>query len=155
MLGFNDYFCEDARGFAGGIWVLWNQNVVDIRILASDRQYVRFSWKFGSSSGLCTAIYGSPNPTIRRELWSRLRELSVDAKSPWTLICDFNTLLHPNEIRGSTSNRSVVNNDFVTCMSDCALIDLGFSGPNYTWFRGFLSERLDRAVCNPLWRTVF
>jgi len=41
-----------------------------------------------------------------------------------------------------------------------AMLDLGFSGPSYTWVRGLnptieKSARLDKALCSSIWRTTF
>lgn len=44
---------------------------------------------------------------------------------------------------------------FLSCVSDCSLVDIGFSGPNYTWFRGLICECLDRTLCNSEWKINF
>src|SRR5436190_2361817 len=44
---------------------------------------------------------------------------------------------------------------FGNWMQSSGLLDVGFFGPKYTWKRGTLSERLDRAICNPQWRIKF
>ncbi|XP_028058205.1 uncharacterized protein LOC114262062 [Camellia sinensis] len=45
-------------------------------------------------------------------------------------------------------------------MDECHLTDLGFSGPKFTWTNGRhglanIKERLDRALCNDQWHTLF
>lgn len=67
-LGFKDLYCEDARGFSGGIWLLWNGQDIGIQILSSDKQHIHFCWSLNKDSGLCTAVYGSPNPIARCDL---------------------------------------------------------------------------------------
>ncbi|KAK1684730.1 hypothetical protein QYE76_045578 [Lolium multiflorum] len=44
---------------------------------------------------------------------------------------------------------------FQDCLSDCGLEDLGHVGDIYTWRRGGLRERLDRAVANAAWNSLF
>lgn len=48
---------------------------------------------------------------------------------------------------------------FARWIDDCELIDLGFSGPKFTWSRGYglrkISIRLDRALANASWRSLF
>lgn len=49
---------------------------------------------------------------------------------------------------------------FNEMLTYCSLIDLGFSGPRFTWsnlrnFPDLVQERLDRAVANPDWKTLF
>ena len=38
---------------------------------------------------------------------------------------------------------------------DCNLEDLGYVGERFTWRRGRMRERLDRAVFNPEWAPRF
>ncbi|VAH93158.1 hypothetical protein VPH35_066451 [Triticum aestivum] len=38
---------------------------------------------------------------------------------------------------------------------DCGLDDLGYTGDLFTWRRGEICERLDRAVCNLAWENKF
>lgn len=57
--------------------------------------------------------------------------------------------------RGGSNSKSYGNRDFNSFMSDTALVDMGFVGPNFTWFRGTISERLDRGLCNIQWRLTF
>ncbi|RYQ84862.1 hypothetical protein Ahy_B10g104360 [Arachis hypogaea] len=45
--------------------------------------------------------------------------------------------------------------DFQACTSDCGLVDLGFVGWLFTWRRGNLVERLDRALSNMDWHIKF
>ncbi|XP_031374122.1 uncharacterized protein LOC116188792 [Punica granatum] len=51
---------------------------------------------------------------------------------------------------------------FRDTLEDCSLMDLGSSGPHFTWrgqeFTGYeqvVFKRLDRAVCNASWRSAF
>ena len=45
-------------------------------------------------------------------------------------------------------------------LDDCGLMDLGYRGPKFTWFRrngeeAGIFERLDRGVANPAWINTF
>lgn len=49
---------------------------------------------------------------------------------------------------------------YLDCMMDCNLMDLGFVGSKFIWFRnrvtdGLMMERLDRAWCNTAPQTLF
>ena len=45
--------------------------------------------------------------------------------------------------------------EFRECLMDCGLEDLGYNGDMFTWRRGEIRERLDRAVCNLAWANKF
>ncbi|KAH9661422.1 reverse transcriptase domain-containing protein [Citrus sinensis] len=104
----------ETVGFSGGIWILW-KDFITVEVALNHRQFVHF--KIVSSNGLeswVTAVYASPIPTVRRELWYHLASIASQMSNPW-------------------------------------MLDLNFSGPRFTWSRGNLSKRLDRAVCNDGW----
>ncbi|XP_042006110.1 uncharacterized protein LOC121754885 [Salvia splendens] len=45
--------------------------------------------------------------------------------------------------------------DFADAIADCQLFDSGFDGPNFTWTRNGVWERLDRVLLGEHWTTVF
>jgi hypothetical protein len=50
--------------------------------------------------------------------------------------------------------------EFRNCLNACNMIDLGFSGPKYSWsnchdMNSLIMERLDRVLANPDWRILF
>jgi hypothetical protein len=45
-------------------------------------------------------------------------------------------------------------NAFYDALMDCRLEDLDFSGDKFTWKRGHIRERLDRAVATGSWSTM-
>src|SRR3954462_12553179 len=40
------------------------------------------------------------------------------------------------------------------CLDDCGMHEIMFVGDEFTWSRGEIKERLDRAVCNDNWATL-
>jgi hypothetical protein len=52
-------------------------------------------------------------------------------------------------------------NKFRLALEDCGLMDLGYKGDTFTWRNHsqrkekYIRERLDRAVANTAWRSVF
>ncbi|KAH1081557.1 hypothetical protein J1N35_021318 [Gossypium stocksii] len=68
----------------------------------------------------------------------------------WTVIGDFNAIISHSEksVDVSKGKRCPFFGDFV---DSSELHDLGFSGPPFTWHRGTLFERLDRALENEAW----
>ncbi|XP_059281014.1 uncharacterized protein LOC132034649 [Lycium ferocissimum] len=80
-----------------------------------------------------TAIYAKCTPGERMELWSSLDILNRDIKLPWCIGGDFNVILHPEEKIGGLPHRNAESYDFSECMDSCGIVDIGYSGSNYTW----------------------
>src|ERR1044072_4636459 len=39
-LGFDAFHVEEAVGFSGGIWILWDSSIMGIQVMVSHRQFV-------------------------------------------------------------------------------------------------------------------
>ncbi|KAJ9180773.1 hypothetical protein P3X46_008981 [Hevea brasiliensis] len=134
-LGFSHSHCIKAMGFSGGIWLLWNDSWRVVPIFNHD-QYVHVSVFMGSALLMdCSFIYASPVPNKRWLLW-----VSMSAK--WVQLGDFNAIVSKDKRSGGSFH-------------DFNLLDLGFKGLKFTWKRGKLQERLDKALCNSKWRLSF
>lgn len=82
---------------------------------------------------------------------------SLIQDSPWVSIGDYNAVVS-NEETTSVGNRKCQR--FMDWIFQEGLIDLGFSGPNFTWMRGqeestFRRAHLDHALANVAWREIF
>ncbi|KAF7842625.1 hypothetical protein G2W53_004923 [Senna tora] len=75
-----------------------------------------------------TAIYGSPQANLRKNLWDELREIASVTNGAWFLAGDFNAYLSPNDKQGR---------------------------PKFTWGRQEVKERLDWAFTNQEGRVLF
>lgn len=89
---------------------------------------------------------------MRQSLWDEIRSINLNISRPWCAIGDFNAILRLTEKEGGRldENESLVR-DFQSCLLDCGMDDMGFKGNPFTWHRGELKERLDRAVSNIQW----
>ena len=59
--------------------------------------------------------------------------------------------------RGVNINRSLA---FKDCLDKCSMVDMGFSGPRYTWtnkrdINNLIIERIDRFFMNPDWYVMY
>ena len=82
-----------------------------MEVLINHRQFIHFkicmnkvfvSW--------VTAVYASPNPMLRRQMWSHMENLAPSIQGPWLLGGDFNSILYAYEKqRGVARNSGVCN----------------------------------------------
>ena len=154
-LSFDGAAHADTVGYAGGIWVLQNTEVMDVPILASIEQEIPAAIKVHSSnlSWLITVIYASLRYRERHILWDNLNQVATLHNLPWLVLGDFNEILSSeNKLGGRPINihRAMV---FQQCLNSCNLLDLGFQGPKFTWvnkrdFPALIQERIDHCFAN-------
>ncbi|KAI9119975.1 hypothetical protein K1719_008944 [Acacia pycnantha] len=101
------------------------------------------------------SVQPCPQPQFRKFLWHDLDQLASNISSPWLLAGDFNDILHQDERKGGSVHRARGCCFFNKFLHSNGLVDLEFSGLRFTWRRGSLLMRLDRAICNPLWLQLF
>lgn len=160
-LGYSGHTRVDANGFSGGIWIFWKPELVTVEPIIKHNQHITMDiTRTGATPWYFTAVYASPDPTKRRELWNELREFASTNNKPWLIAGDFNDTRFPSERNRSfseTDRRSARFNDWVDEMN---LIEIEFTGAAHTWARGLTPEtrqsgRLDRALCNGEWGLRF
>ncbi|KAA3461025.1 reverse transcriptase [Gossypium australe] len=102
-----------------------------------------------------TSVYRSPHRNLRKELWYGLSYIAKNINLSWLIARDFNTLLDEDE-KKCGSNRVVASCPaFQQVCSVCELKDLRFKCSKFTWNKGNIFERLDRALCNSRWELMF
>lgn len=153
--GFEFSHRVEAEGFAGGIWILWNRGFA-MEFVVNHKQYIHFKvTDFSGNWSWVTAVYASPNPSLQRKFWNELESIAKSIEGPWMLGGDFNSILHASEKKGGSPKSSGICRSFNNWFHDNRLIDLHFKGPCFTWSRGTLFKRLDRAICNDHWNSLF
>ncbi|XP_021768668.1 uncharacterized protein LOC110732977 [Chenopodium quinoa] len=158
--GYDGHSRVDALGFSGGIWVYWKSNRVNVSPSLKHNQHITMEIsRVGAMPWYFSAIYASPNPMKKKELWEELKNISMSHDKPWLIAGDFNDTRFPSERNKScheTNRRSLFNN----WVEDMDLLEVEFSGASHTWARGKSLEtrqsaRLDRALCNEQWALRF
>ncbi|XP_074298539.1 uncharacterized protein LOC141629436 [Silene latifolia] len=150
-----------AIGFSGGMWVYWNLEVVYVTPVTHHQQYITLEVaRQGELPWFFSAVYASPDPTNRRVLWSELEEFARANNRPWLLTRDFNETRSLSERHGGDYNMARRCAIFINWIENCELIKLAFLGSAHTWARGNSVEirqsaRLDRALCNGDWGSLF
>ncbi|KAH7867325.1 hypothetical protein Vadar_031984 [Vaccinium darrowii] len=161
-LGFTNFYIVDSVGFAGGIWLLWNEDNIICDVLHSIEQEIHACIQVSphTSPWLISAIYASPHFARRKFLWESLKIFSPHQSLPWLLLGDCNQVLTSEDKFGGNPVNSARANLFKDCLDTCGMLDLGFSGSRYTWSnlrttRGLIQERLDRCWSNAAWKFQF
>ncbi|KAF7823171.1 putative ribonuclease H protein At1g65750 family [Senna tora] len=153
--GFDQREIVEAVGYAGGIWCLWKNNGSRIRVVQRHNQFIHFHILDCSGSWFLTIVYGSPHFAQRGDLWNNLKSIGTAMVDPWCLVGDFNAFLFDFEKYGGSNSGSRPDRHFRDMVDVNSLVDLGYSGPGFTWKRGGVAARLDRALANTGWRNLF
>ncbi|XP_052291725.1 uncharacterized protein LOC127900602 [Citrus sinensis] len=153
--GFDQSHRVEAVGFAGGIWILW-QSYIEVKVMLNHRQFIHFKiCRNNTFMSWVTAVYASPNPMLRRQLWKHMDSIAMSIQGPWLIGEDFNSILYASEKQGGATRNSGVCGNFRQWFDGHRIFDLKFKGPRFTWSRGLLFKRLHRALCNSDWLIKF
>ncbi|KAL3533278.1 hypothetical protein ACH5RR_006799 [Cinchona calisaya] len=84
-LPFSKAVIVDARGFKGGLWMMWNQGEVQLDLVCKTDQAILAKIKVTPESPLWffSAIYASPDFEVRKGLWDELKLISTSLAIPW------------------------------------------------------------------------
>ena len=161
-LPFVGYITMETISYVGGLWVFWKKEEADIYLLAATEQEIHAAVKVCCSNftWFISAIYASPRLAKRRLVWSNLSEITKLHNHPWLMLGDFNEILSSEDKYGRNHinlNRAL---EFKDCLDNCNFLDLGFSGPKFTWtnkrpISSLILERLDGCFANPSWRMLY
>ncbi|KAL0005724.1 hypothetical protein SO802_013285 [Lithocarpus litseifolius] len=157
-LPFDGAIHTETVRFIGGLWLLWNSNLVEFVQLANTEQEIHMEVKVPATnlSWIFFAFYASPRSVERCILWENLIKVAEFHNKPWVIAGDFNEpLLGEDKFGGRPVNisRSLL---FKDCLDKCNMVDLGFSGPRYTWtnrreLNNLIQERMNRYFMNLSW----
>ncbi|KAK8583139.1 hypothetical protein V6N13_021851 [Hibiscus sabdariffa] len=148
-LGFPNSYRVEAIGFVGGIWLCWFDHI-HIDILSCHFQYIHCSVVTDQISCLATFVYASPRFNLRSTCCSLLSSIATTISEPWIVFGDFNATLS-TEDRNGCAQSSLPEPGFQNMVFDSGLSDLDYVGPDFTWYRGNCSVRLDRYFGNASW----
>ncbi|XP_028055196.1 uncharacterized protein LOC114259389 [Camellia sinensis] len=161
-LGFIASTIVDPIGRVGGIWIVWDTNQVNVRASSVNSQAIHATiHKEDYDKWVLAAVSASPNPVVREQLWDDLEAVAINMSKPWLVANDFNDYANQGERRSFNPRHNAVRNQkFLDRVNNCILIDLGSFCPKMTWTnnrQGLANtmERLDRAMSNSEWQTMF
>ncbi|XP_028801080.1 uncharacterized protein LOC114756308 [Neltuma alba] len=107
-----------------------------------------------------TYVYGAPRAEEKEEVWRKMRSIANGVQGTWLCMGDFNDLVSVYEKEGKWPADIRRMMSFQSMLSDCALLDLNYSGARFTWCNQILGEdhvkeRIDRVVGNVEFRGNF
>lgn len=161
-MGFSASTIIDPTGRAGGIWLIWDTDQVNVRASTVSNQFIQATiHEEDFEEWVLNAVYASPNPLSRETLWENLEDTASHMNKPWLVMGDFNDYAYQNERKSfSHSQNQNRTQRFRERINNCNLIDLGSVGPRFTWTNNRqgmanIMQRLDRALCNDQWQALF
>ncbi|KAJ1425943.1 Endonuclease/exonuclease/phosphatase superfamily [Sesbania bispinosa] len=115
----------------------------------------------------CRGVAASATASELRELCMSskptilfLMETKAQSETPWSLIGDFNVVLHPHEKDGLHPPNGASMQLFRNFLYEATLMDFEMKGSLFTWFsnprHGVVTrEKLDKVLVNASWRLQF
>ncbi|KAL8487063.1 hypothetical protein ACS0TY_023661 [Phlomoides rotata] len=154
--------CEGTnQSRSGGLCMLW-QNQLNVTLIDYSSNHISLKVVAGGSQNQwqITGVYGWPERIHRHRTFHLLRRVAPTNNTPWMCMGDFNETFWSWEKRGGTFHRTRQMEDFWETASTLGLQDMGFYGNKFTWSNGRagaenIMVRLDRALANPHWRSLF
>jgi len=140
--------------------LFWKKDF-DLQVISSSKNHIEALINRGKDNGWCfTGFYGEPATHLRSESWDLIHTLHRQYKVPWLCTGDFDELLKYHEKLGGCLRPYGQIQKFRKVLDECRLLDLGFVGNKFTWFKTYLNkgvvwERLDRAVSTAEWYELF
>jgi exonuclease III len=159
QLQFENKFIANSRNKGGGLCLLWKKEI-KLRVISFSPSHIDAivnenqsdTWRF-------TGFYRAPETHKREESWNLLQRLNAQMKVPWCCMGDFNELVRIEEKQGRHNRSDRQMQLFRDALDDCGFVDLGFTGPKFTWSNNrpgdMTWERLDRVVATSDWLLRF
>ena len=111
------------------IWLFHNLDW-DVEVVLNHEQVLHCKVKTPEclNTFLISIVYAKCSRRERGDLWDSLRDVSPQ-DGPWVVGGDFNSISNSSEGEGGAPPDLNAMNDFNSCILDCNLLDIGFSGP--------------------------
>ncbi|XP_019257668.1 PREDICTED: uncharacterized protein LOC109235874 [Nicotiana attenuata] len=97
------------------------------------------------------AVRGLNNVHDRKALWDIVRNIEKQAREPWLLMGDFNSIPGAEDRMQGRDVQHSETNDFREVVEECNLAELPTIGRSYIWTNSHVFSRIDRAFVNDKW----
>jgi exonuclease III len=123
-LGFKYSLLAEARGFSGGIWLMWNRTDIKIHLIKTDFHFLHVQVQEGNMEPWqLTVVYASPREHERSDTWHQIHHLSTTITSPWLVMGDFNEIASPDEKKGGVQADIRKCLHFNNWINECSLME--------------------------------
>nr|XP_016467319.1 PREDICTED: uncharacterized protein LOC107789954 [Nicotiana tabacum] len=150
-------FQHCISNYNGQIWYFWNINCDSI-FIAEDEQHITIKFEDGVNNhgSYISAVYAKCTSTERKDLWNSLEQDNLSIDGPLYIGGDFNVITNPDKKLGRRPYMVHRCLNFINCMDNCGVIDIGFSGSKFTWCNNRRPSKriwkiLDRIFINDTW----
>ncbi|KAJ8435872.1 LOW QUALITY PROTEIN: hypothetical protein Cgig2_028580 [Carnegiea gigantea] len=140
----------DARGRSGGLALLWLKDI-EVALLTQSSHHIDVeiggrddepSWRF-------TGLYEWPETQHKLKICEFLRDQKPRSTLSWLLGGDLSEILYHHKNSRGPPKPDYVLEEFQQTLAECALVDFGYAGSDYTWWnrrdgQASVEERLDR-----------
>lgn len=141
--------------------MLW-ANEISVKVLESNYYFIAAEVQLGPAAPkwLLFAIYGDCDDNDNEFIWNKLSGFVNSSGLPVCAVGDFNCITGAAEKTGGSTRLKSKNKKFRAFLQQTGLVDLGHSGPAYTWAnnqggRKLVLQRLDRGVATADWINTF
>lgn len=127
---------------------LWN--IMDID---DSGQQLTITFSYTQKNFKIALVCARCNQLDRLELWESIQFLSSQNNLPWIFGGDFNVILNEEKKLCRLPFTTIEAIDFINCINQSGLLELKFTGSNYTQWNGQIGneciiKRLDRILMN-------
>lgn len=134
--GFESSFRVDTLGFARGLLLIWNKDMLPFTVVHHNSQSIHGVVQVtGCSQVRLSFAYVRPNRHAKDLFWADCKAYSGSFTGPWVVLGDFNDIGSVEEHWGTTEINFANINKFVENFNDSGLFDLHLAGPRFSWSR--------------------
>ncbi|XP_019158195.1 PREDICTED: uncharacterized protein LOC109154910 [Ipomoea nil] len=153
-LGFHNSFMVNTIGFAGGLLLAWNKDILNLEVVGSNSQTIHCKVLEGGSLQFHLSFaYVRPNLRAKELFWSECKAFGASRSGPWVILGDFNDIANISDHWGSDQINMNNMTRFCEAYEECGLMEVPSTCPNFTWIRQIggctvTRRRLDRVFWN-------
>ncbi|KAL8170626.1 hypothetical protein V2J09_022430 [Rumex salicifolius] len=152
-LRFKNFVRVEAVGFSGGLWLLWNKEEINLRIIAIHDNFIHAIASLKGEMVHVVHVYAPPNQQGRKKFWDDLESELNGIITPF-LLEETSTA---SSRKGGADILSSDSGRFADWINSLNLINMGATGSRFTWRRGITAntkvhKRLDKIFTNLLGR---